>query len=67
MVELSHLIEKAQLNLISMLESGTASEEAVASEKAKIAHMKRELSSLEKEVVDAEYYLEEYYKKLSRS
>lgn len=64
MVELSHLIEKTQLDLISMLESGTASEETVASEKAKTAHMKRELSSLEKEVVDAEKYLQEYYKKI---
>lgn len=63
MVELSHLIEKVQLNLISVLESGAASEDAVAAEKAKIAHMKLELSSLEKYVADAENYLNEYYKK----
>lgn len=67
MVELSHLIEKAQLDLISMLESGTASEETVASGKARIAHMKQELSSLEKDVVDAEKYLQEYYKKIKKT
>lgn len=63
MVELSHLIEKAQLDLISMLESGSASDDAVATAKGRITHMKRELSSLEKDVAGAEKYLQEYYRK----